>query len=139
MDTSKAQEAPRIARELAQQAKSVTDLHNPFFGIGGKLPELFPTRAEREAFAKMPEYRKIVGLRAAFPHGELAALGFGAPRFIARQRRDRLEEDQAVPAVALGADGAGVILVDQLAPPLVRPPIPPPKSRCPHARAVPGG
>ena len=73
MDTTKAQEALRIARELALNAKSATDLHNAFFGIGGKFGELFPTRAEREAFAKTPEYQEIVGLRAALAQREKAA------------------------------------------------------------------
>jgi len=73
MDTNKPQEALRIARELALKAKSATDLHNAFFGIGGKLSEIFPTRAEREAFAKTPEYAEIVRLRAALPQREKAA------------------------------------------------------------------
>ena len=67
MDPSKTQEALRIARELAQGAKSATDLHNAFFGIGGKFAQLFPTRAEREEFAKTPEYQEIVRMRAALP------------------------------------------------------------------------
>lgn len=70
MDTSKAQDALQIARELAQQAKSATDWHNAFFGIGGKFGELFPTRAEREAFAQTPEYQEIVRLRAALQQRE---------------------------------------------------------------------
>jgi phage anti-repressor protein len=76
LDTNKAQEALQMARELAQQTKSATDatdLHNAFFGIGGKFSELFPTRAEREAFAKTPEYQEIVRLRAALPQREKAA------------------------------------------------------------------
>jgi hypothetical protein len=72
MDTNKAQEALRIARELARDAKSATDLHNAFFGIGGKFAELFPTRAEREAFAQTPEYQEIVRLRAALLRRERA-------------------------------------------------------------------
>ena len=73
MDPSKAQEALRIARELARDAKSATDLHNAFFGIGGKFAQLFPTRAEREEFAKTPEYQEIVRMRAALPQPERAA------------------------------------------------------------------
>jgi hypothetical protein len=65
MNSLKAQEALRVAEELAKQAKSGVDLHNAFFGIGGKFGELFPTRAEREAFLKTPEYQEIVRLRAA--------------------------------------------------------------------------
>ena len=65
MDHAKVEEALRIAQEIAKQAKSATDLHNAFFGVGGKFGELFPTRAEREAFAKTPEYEAILRLRAA--------------------------------------------------------------------------
>lgn len=68
--TNQAQEA---LRDLAQKAKSATDLHNAFFGIGGKFADLFPTRAEREAFAQTPEYQEIVRLRAALPQREKAA------------------------------------------------------------------
>jgi phage anti-repressor protein len=73
MDSSKAQEALRLARELALSAKSATDLHNAFFGIGGKFGELFPTRAERETFAQTPEYQEIIRLRAALQQTEKAA------------------------------------------------------------------
>ena len=73
MDITKAQEALRIVRELAKDAKTATDLHNAFFGIGGKLVELFPTRAEREEFGKSPEYQEIVRIRAALPRWEAVA------------------------------------------------------------------
>ena len=65
MDPAKAHEALLIAQELAKHAESATDLHNAFFGIGGKFGELFPTREEREAFLKTPEYQEIVRLRAS--------------------------------------------------------------------------
>ena len=64
MKKTKAQEALRIARDLAKHAKSATDFHNAFFGIGGQFGELFPDRAEREAFGRTPEYREIVRMRA---------------------------------------------------------------------------
>jgi phage anti-repressor protein len=72
MDQIKAQEALRIAQELARQAKSATDLHNAFFGIGGKFAALFPTRPEREAFAQTQEYRDILRLRAELAQSEKA-------------------------------------------------------------------
>ncbi len=53
-----------------RKAQSATDFHNAFFGIGGRFAELFPSRAEREAFAKTPEYQEIVRLRAALRQGE---------------------------------------------------------------------
>jgi hypothetical protein len=48
-------------------------LHDAFFGIGGKFGELFPTRAEREAFAKTPEYQEIIRLRSQLAQAEKAA------------------------------------------------------------------
>jgi hypothetical protein len=73
MKKTKAQEALRIAKELAKKAKSSVDFHNAFFGIGGRFGELFPERAEREAFGKTPEYREIVQLRAALRQVDKAA------------------------------------------------------------------
>ena len=73
MKKSKAHEALLIARGLAKQAKCSVDFHNAFFGIGGKFGELFPTRDEREAFAKTPEYQEILRLRANLPHWSWAA------------------------------------------------------------------
>jgi hypothetical protein len=73
MDPAKAQQALEIARELAKQARSATDLHNAFFGVGGKFGELFPTRAEREEFATTAEYQEILRLRAALPQSDKAA------------------------------------------------------------------
>jgi hypothetical protein len=73
MAHTKAQEALRIARGLAKKATSATDLHNAFFGVGGKFAEMFPTRSEREAFAKTPEYQEILRLRAAMPQSDKAA------------------------------------------------------------------
>jgi phage anti-repressor protein len=73
MKKTKAQEALRIAKNLAKQAKSATDFHNAFFGIGGRFGELFPERTEREAFGKSPEYREIVRLREALRQSQKAA------------------------------------------------------------------
>jgi hypothetical protein len=72
MDKAKAQEALRVFKELAKTAGCATDLHNAFFGIGGRFGAMFPTRAEREAFAETPEYAEIVRLRAAVRERETA-------------------------------------------------------------------
>ena len=74
MNATKAQQALQIAKELAKQAKSSVDLHNAFFGIGGKFGELFPTRTEREEFAKTPEYQEILSIRAEMQRLEKVAL-----------------------------------------------------------------
>jgi hypothetical protein len=73
MNQTKAQQALIIAQELAKQSKSSVDLHNAFFGIGGKFSELFPTRAERDEFAKTQEYQEILRLRAELQRLEKAA------------------------------------------------------------------
>jgi hypothetical protein len=65
MAKSKAQAALEFVREEAKRSSSDTDLHNAFFGNGGKFGQLFPTREEREAFAKTPEYEEIVRIRAS--------------------------------------------------------------------------
>lgn len=65
MNKKTAQEALKIAKELAKTAKSATDFHNAFFGIGGRFVELFPERADREAFLKTPEYLEIFQMRTA--------------------------------------------------------------------------
>jgi hypothetical protein len=70
MKRTKAQEALRIAKELAKEAKSSVDFHNAFFGIGGRFGELFPERSEREAFAKTPEYQQILELRSELRKAE---------------------------------------------------------------------
>ena len=64
MNEKRAQEALKIAKALAKTAKSATDFHNAFFGVGGKFGELFPERAEREAFLKTRQYREIFQIRA---------------------------------------------------------------------------
>lgn len=73
MNQQKAQEALQIAKELARTAKSSTDFHNAFFGVGGKFGELFPERAEREVFLKTPQYREIFQMRAALGKSERVA------------------------------------------------------------------
>jgi hypothetical protein len=73
MNKKKAQQALLIARQLIKEAKSSVDFHNAFFGIGGKFGELFPTRAERAAFLKTPEYREIFRMRAGLRDADKAA------------------------------------------------------------------
>lgn len=73
MNRTKAQQALEIAQELAKNAKSSVDWHNAFFGIGGKFGELFPTLAEREEFARTPEYQEIRRLRSEMQRREKVA------------------------------------------------------------------
>jgi hypothetical protein len=70
---NKAQAALEFVKEIAAQGASATDVHNAFFGNGGKFGELFPTRSEREAFVKTPEYEQIKQIRLSLHERERAA------------------------------------------------------------------
>ena len=67
MAKSKAQQALAFVREIAPKCETATDLHNAFWGIGGKLGQLFTTREQREAFMKTPEYSEIYKIRESLP------------------------------------------------------------------------
>lgn len=73
MAKSKAQQALQFVREQVRHCESATDLHNVFFGNGGRFGQLFPTREERSAFFKSPEYREIVEIRDAMEEPERVA------------------------------------------------------------------
>ena len=73
MSESKEQEALRIFLDLAKKADCATDLHNAFFGNGAIFGKLFPTRAEREAFATTPEYQEMVRIRVEMKKREKSA------------------------------------------------------------------
>ena len=77
MDKQKSQQALKFVKELAQSAVSAADLHNAFFGVAGKLGQLFPTRSEREEFAATPEYREIVRIRADLRRREVSTADSG--------------------------------------------------------------
>ena len=72
MAKSKAQQALEFFRQQAKQCETARDLHNVFFGIGGKVGQLFPTEAERRAFWKTPEFAEIDRIRDAFYASEEA-------------------------------------------------------------------
>jgi hypothetical protein len=63
MAKSKARMALEFVRREAARAATATDLHNVFFGNGGRYGKLFPTREEREAFSRTPEYKEIVRIQ----------------------------------------------------------------------------
>ena len=67
MAKSKAKQALEFVRRIAPQCETATDLHNAFWGIGGKLGELFRTPQERKAFMQTPEYAEIDRIRESLP------------------------------------------------------------------------
>ncbi len=59
---ARAREAETFARGLRDQGKNWLEAHNALYGLGGKCATLFPTRADRTAFAKTPEHERISAL-----------------------------------------------------------------------------
>ena len=59
MSTPKYNEALRFVEERAKTAKSWIALNNAFFGVGGKLSQLFPTREDCTAFSQSDQYKRI--------------------------------------------------------------------------------
>jgi hypothetical protein len=67
MPKSKAQQALDYVRQTAPKCDTATDLHNAFWGIGGRLGQLFTTREAREQFMRTPEYAQIVKIWESLP------------------------------------------------------------------------
>ena len=65
MSKSKAQQALDFYKQAARLCQTPRDLHNVFFGIGGKFGQLFPSREEREAFMRSQEFVEIDRIRDA--------------------------------------------------------------------------
>jgi HicB family len=81
---AKARQVLEFAERRAEQAADWVELHNALFGIGGKATELFTTEAERTAFSRTKECKRIFALFDSLPppavkdFGELLATANGA-------------------------------------------------------------
>ena len=64
---AKARQALAFARKRAAGATDWVELHNALFGLGGKATELFATEAERTAFSRTAEYKRILALLDGLP------------------------------------------------------------------------
>ena len=86
---SKAKQALEFARERGATVNSWVELHNAFFGIGGKCVELFPSQTERTAFAKTTEFQEISKiLQSLQTRGDAAsAVGDASGKFVLRLPR----------------------------------------------------
>ncbi len=73
MAKSKPQQALEFVKQHAARGASATDIHNVFFGNWGRFAQLFPSRAEREAFLQTPEYEEIARIRLELRQQEKAA------------------------------------------------------------------
>jgi hypothetical protein len=81
---AKARRLLEFAEQRAGQAADWVELHNALFGIGGKATELLTTEAERTAFSRTAECKRILALLDRLPSpavkdfGELLATANGA-------------------------------------------------------------
>ncbi len=64
---SAAEQALEFVRERVETASSWTEVHNAFYGMGGRFGTLFPSQSERVAFSKTPEFGEIGRLIRSLP------------------------------------------------------------------------
>jgi hypothetical protein len=63
----KARQVLEFAEQRAAGATDWLELSNALFSTGGKATELFPTEAERGAFLRTAEYKRILALMNTLP------------------------------------------------------------------------
>src|SRR5262245_33434041 len=64
---AKARNVLQFAEQRANEAADWVDLSNALFGLGGKATQAFPTEAERTAFCKTQEYKRVLALLDGLP------------------------------------------------------------------------
>lgn len=65
---AKARQVLEFAESKTKEVSDWLELHFALFGVGGKATELFPTEAERSAFLRSAEYKRINALMNTLPH-----------------------------------------------------------------------
>jgi hypothetical protein len=65
--TTRARQVLEFAQARAEKVADWLELHFALFGVGGKATELFPTEAERTAFSRTAEYKKLFRLLDGLP------------------------------------------------------------------------
>jgi hypothetical protein len=65
---TKARQVLEFAEVKARQAADWIELHNAIFSAEGRATKSFPTEAERTAFTKTAEYRRILALLNTLPY-----------------------------------------------------------------------
>ena len=68
---AKARQALEFAQKHAARAEDWIELSNALYGPGGKATELFPTEAERTAFCRTEEYKRILALMDTLPQPQV--------------------------------------------------------------------
>ncbi len=64
---AKARQVLAFAEEKAQQVADWAELEMLLFGVNGKATQMFPTEAERTAFCRTPERKKLSALLNKLP------------------------------------------------------------------------
>jgi hypothetical protein len=64
---AKAGQVLEFALSKANHVADWLELHFALFGVDGKATELFPTEAERSAFLRSAEYKRILALMDTLP------------------------------------------------------------------------
>src|SRR5438034_6735987 len=81
---AKARRVLAFAQRRVRDGDNWVDMSNALFGVGGKATQSFPTEAERTAFCKTNEYKRVLALLDRLPAPparelvELAASANGA-------------------------------------------------------------
>ncbi len=63
----KARKVLEFAEQRSREAADWVELHNALFGLGGQATEAFATEAERTAFCKTQEYKRLLALLDSIP------------------------------------------------------------------------
>jgi hypothetical protein len=64
---AKARQVLEFAEQRAKEVPDWMELSNALFSVDGKATVLFPTEAERTAFSKTQEYKRILALMNTLP------------------------------------------------------------------------
>jgi HicB-like protein involved in pilus formation len=64
---AKARQVLEFAESRAKEVADWLELHFALFGVDGKATELFPTEADRSAFLRTAEYKRLLALMDTLP------------------------------------------------------------------------
>jgi hypothetical protein len=64
---AKARQVLEFGEAKAEDAADWLELHFALFGVKGKATELFPTEADRSAFLRTAEYKRLLALMDTLP------------------------------------------------------------------------
>ena len=65
---AKARQVLEFAEAKAKEASDWLELHFALYGVDGKASELFPTEAERAAYTRTAEYKRINAMMDTLPY-----------------------------------------------------------------------